>query len=908
MTAAAAPILDPPPDGSGDGAGATPVMAQYFAAKARQPDALIFFRMGDFYEMFFEDAHKAAGAIGIALTHRGTHAGAPIPMAGVPAHAAEAYLAKLIRAGFKVAVCEQMEDPAEARKRGAKSVVHRDVVRVVTPGTLTEDGLLDARGANRLAAVALRGGQAAVASVELSTGDVDCLTMSPDGLASALAALQPSEILVPDRLFADPVVSAALKSVGGVVQPLASALAEPAASEARLKRLYGVDTLDGFGALSGAEIAAMGLIAAHLETTQAGRMPVLRAPRRAGEADAMAIDPATRASLEIERALGGGREGSLLAAIDRTVGASGARLLAARLSRPLLSPAAIDARLDAVAWLMDRRDLRTALRGRLKGAGDMARALSRLALGRGGPRDFGCLRDGLAACADVAALFAGETEPLAPPPPEITGPLSALPPHVRSIAAFAEALRLGLGPDLPAQARDGAFVAAEVSADLDAARALRDDSRRVIAALEARLVAGSGVALKIRHNGVLGYFVEASAKQAEALFHPPLSALFIHRQTLATQVRFTTVELAELDARIARAADQALALELAVFEVWRETARAVAREIQTAAEGLARLDVAAALAEWAGDVGAVRPVVDISLTLEAQGARHPVVEAAVRRAGEVFTPNDCALDGAGEGAARLSIVTGPNMAGKSTFLRQNALLAILAQAGCFVPATALRLGVVDRLFSRVGAGDDLARGRSTFMAEMVETAAILTQATPRSFVILDEIGRGTATYDGLAIAWACAEALHDTNRCRALFATHYHELAALEQRLPHVANLSLKAKEWNGELVFLHEAGPGCADRSYGVQVAKLAGVPAAVVARAREVLDRLESESVSHAGLEELPLFALAVPAAPAPLGPTPMEAALAALDLDGMSPREAMDALYRLKAMELSSPPSVI
>jgi len=908
MTAAAAPILDPSLNGADPGAGATPVMAQYFAAKARQPDALIFFRMGDFYEMFFEDAHQAAGAIGIALTHRGTHAGAPIPMAGVPVHAAEAYLAKLIRAGFKVAVCEQLENPAEARKRGAKSVVHRDLVRVVTPGTLTEAGLLDARGSNRLAAVALRGGLAAVASVELSTGDVDCLTMTPEGLASALAALQPSETLVPDRLFAEPVVSAALKAAGGVIQPMAGALAEPAASEARLKRLYGVDTLAGFGALAGAEIAALGLIAAHLETTQAGRMPALRAPRRAGEADAMCIDPATRASLEIERALSGGRDGSLLGAIDRTVGAPGARLLASRLSRPLISPEAIDARLDAVAWLVERRDLRQALRGKLKGAGDMARALSRLALGRGGPRDFGCLKDGLAACADITALFAGDVEPLAPPPPEITEPLATLPPRVQALAAFAETLRLGLGADLPAQTRDGAFVATEVRADLDGARALRDDSRRVIAALGARLAAESGVAVKIRHNGVLGYFLEASANKAEPLFQPPLSSLFIHRQTLASQVRFTTVELAELDARIARAADQALALELEVFEAWRETARALARDIQAAAEGVARLDVAAALAEWAVEVGAVRPVVNVSLVFEAQGARHPVVEAAVRRVGEVFTPNDCALDGVGEGAARLSIVTGPNMAGKSTFLRQNALLAILAQAGCFVPARALRLGVVDRLFSRVGAGDDLARGRSTFMAEMVETAAILTQATPRSFVILDEIGRGTATWDGLAIAWACAEALHDTNRCRALFATHYHELAALEGRLAHVANLSLKAKEWKGELVFLHEAGPGCADRSYGVQVAKLAGVPAAVVARAREVLDRLESEAVSHAGLEELPLFAHAAPGAPAPLGPTPLDGALAALDLDGMSPREAMDALYRLKAMQAPSSPGAI
>jgi DNA mismatch repair protein MutS len=399
---------------------------------------------------------------------------------------------------------------------------------------------------------------------------------------------------------------------------------------------------------------------------------------------------------------------------------------------------------------------------------------------------------------------------------------------------------------------------------------------------------------------VLGYFVEASAKQAEPLFLPPLNAAFIHRQTLANQTRFTTVELADLDARIAQAAERALAIEAEIFEAWREQARALAPDIQAAAQALAVLDVAAALAEWAEDEQAVRPQIDRSLAFQAEAGRHPVVEAAVRRTGAPYTPNDCKLDGAGEAGARLAIVTGPNMAGKSTFLRQNALLAILAQAGSFVPARSLRLGVVDRLFSRVGAGDDLARGRSTFMAEMVETAAILTQATPRSLVILDEIGRGTATYDGLAIAWACAEALHDTNRCRALFATHYHELARLEGRLAHVCNLSLRAKEWNGDLVFLHEARPGPADRSYGVQVAKLAGVPPAVVTRAREVLERLEGQTASPARLDDLPLFAAAAePAAPVFKGPSEVDLALAALDLDGMSPREAMDALYRLRGL---------
>jgi len=883
-----------------DSAGATPVMAQFFEAKASQPDALVFFRMGDFYELFFEDAQKASAVLGITLTARGQHGGAPIPMAGVPAHAMEAYLAKLIRAGFKVAVCDQLEDAATAKRRGgSKAVVRRDVVRVVTPGTLTEDGLLDARGANRLAAVSVRAGSAAVASVELSTGEVECLAVTVSGLASAIAALGPSEILVPDRLFADEVVSAALRAAGGFVQPMPSALAEPGASEARLKRLYGVDTLDGFGPLSGAEFSALGLIAAHLETTQAGRLPVLSAPRRAGEADVMIIDPATRTSLEIERATSGSRDGSLLAAIDRTVTAPGARMLSSRLARPLLDPAAIDLRLDAVAWFCERRPQRQQLRETLKGLPDMARGLSRLALGRGGPRDLGALRDGLILGESVCRLFSDTRDTLVDLPAETLAALGALDLlRLADLAAFRNLLAAGLGPDLPVLARDGGFVAQGVRPELDQARALRDDSRRVVAALEAQLAGESGVALKIRHNAVLGYFVETTAKAAEPLMSAPLNATFIHRQTLTNQARFTTVELAELDAKIAQAAERALAIELETFEAWRGAATDVGPAIQAAAMAAATLDVASALAEWADDVGGVRPILDRSTAFEAEAARHPVVEAAVRRAGDAFTPNDCRLDGAGVGGARLSIVTGPNMAGKSTFLRQNALLAVLAQSGCFVPAKRLRLGVVDRLFSRVGAGDDLARGRSTFMMEMVETAAILTQATPRSLVILDEIGRGTATYDGLAIAWACAEALHETNRCRALFATHYHELAVLEGRLAHVSNLSLKAKEWNGDLIFLHEAGPGAADRSYGVQVAKLAGVPPGVVVRARQVLERLEREASGPANLDDLPLFA-AVAEPETRYGPSKVEEALTVLDPDGMSPREAMDALYRLKGM---------
>ena len=902
MTAQPLPVPALPPPLAAD---TTPVMAQFLEAKAKQPDALLFFRMGDFYELFFDDAKIAAGALGIAQTYRGKHAGQDIPMAGVPVHAAEAYLAKLIRQGFKVAVCEQMEDPSEAKKRGSKAVVRRDLVRVVTPGTLTEDSLLDARGANRLAAVAVRGNQAALASVELSTGEVESLLMDRLALGPALASLRPSEVLAADRLFADEAAANALKIAGAAVQPMPSALAEPSASEARVKRLYGVDTLDGFGDLAIPEIVALGLIAAHLETTQAGKLPALRAPRRGGAADTMAIDPATRGSLELERTQSGSREGSLLSVIDRSITAAGARKLADRLARPLLDPVHINARLDAVQTFAEDSGLRERMRDALKGSADMARALSRLALGRGGPRDLGAIRAGLTVGQAICELFTAHRSPLEPPPAEIASALAALSlPEQPALASLLDALTQGLEAELPISARDGGFIAPGYRPELDQTRGLRDDSRRIIIALETRLQGESGVSLKIRHNAVLGYFVDATAKQAETLMQPPLNTTFIHRQTTANQVRFTTAELAELDARISQAGDRALAMEMETFEQLRRQTCDLAAPIADAAEALAGLDVASSLAEWAIEVEAVRPEIDDSTAFEAEAARHPVVEAAVRRTGAPYTPNDCRLDGGGPtedggGAPRLAIVTGPNMAGKSTFLRQNALLAVLAQAGAFVPAKRLRLGVVDRLFSRVGAGDDLARGRSTFMTEMVETAAILTQATERSLVVLDEIGRGTATYDGLAIAWACAEALHDANKCRALFATHYHELARLEQRLKACCNLSMRAKEWNGDLVFLHEAVAGAADRSYGVQVAKLAGVPAPVVARARQVLERLERDPNSPARLDDLPLFAATKP--PEPVEPSRLETALEQIDPDALTPREALEALYRLKNLTL-------
>lgn len=874
--------------------GATPFMAQYLTVKAAQPDAIVFFRMGDFYELFFQDAEIAASVLGIALTKRGKHQDQDIPMAGVPVHALEGYLARMIRQGFRCAICEQLEDPAEAKKRGSKAVVKRDIVRVVTPGTLTEDNLLEAKGANRLAAVALRKGRAAVAVVELSAGTVETVAVDPADLGATLASFRPSEVLVPDRLFSDDLVRPALEGSGGVVQALAQALAEPTGARARTERLYGVASLDGFGAFEEAEISALGLIAAYLETTQAGRMPVLNPPKRSGESGYLAIDPSTRQSLEIDRTQRGERDGSLLAVIDRTVTAAGARALAERISRPLRDPGRINARLDAVGWLKDRRDLRRDLRDRLKASPDIARATTRLVLGRGGPRDLGAVRSGLQVAEQLLSLI--PTACVDTPPARLGSVLKQL--QVESdLAALGLDLDRGLQAELPLGWRDGAFVAPGFRPELDQTRQLRDDSRKVIADLEARASAEAGISFRVKHNAVLGYFLETSAKAAEPLLRPSSDSPFIHRQTLASQVRFTTVELSELDARISQAGHRALAMEAETFETWRSAVQGFAPQLHTLAEAIAELDAHAALAEWAEEAQAVRPEVEDSLIFDVSGGRHPVVEAAVKAGGQPYTPNDCSLSGDGATGSRLAIVTGPNMAGKSTFLRQNALLVVLAQAGAFVPARAMRLGVVDRLFSRVGAGDDLARGRSTFMMEMVETAAILTQATDRSFVVLDEIGRGTATWDGLAIAWATAEALHETNRARTLFATHYHELAELETRLDHVANLSMRAREWNGELVFLHEAVAGAADRSYGVHVARLAGVPSSVVERARQVLERLEGERSADVRLGDLPLFAMAEPA-PA-LRPSPADEALKALEPDDLSPREALEALYRLKSL---------
>jgi DNA mismatch repair protein MutS len=867
---------------------ASPVMVQYHAIKEANPGCLLFFRMGDFFELFFDDAVAAAQALDIALTKRGKHDGADIPMCGVPVHTAETYLARLIRAGFKVAICDQIEDPAEARRRNAKGPVRRAVTRVVTAGTLTEEGLLDARRHNYLAGIAEAGGEIGLAWLDLSTGAFALAPTSELALAGDLARLVPGEILIPERLLTRPALSELLAEWKPALTPLPNPRFESEAGRRRLENYYGVGALDGFGSFGRAELAAAGALVDYVGLTQQGGRAHLETPRRLAPGSVMQIDAATRRNLELVTTLAGERKGGLLATIDRAVTAAGARLLADHLAAPLTEPAAIAARLDAVQFFVDCPEARAGLRERLKRCPDIERALTRLSLGRGGPRDLAALSRSLGETAALRDMLARPG--LVPLPERLAEARHGLGEH----GALVERLGRALAAELPLFARDGGFIAAGYSGELEEWRHLRDESRRMIAALQARYARETAIGgLKIRHNNMIGYYIEVSANHAGKL-----GPDFIHRQTMAGAQRHTTTELADLATRIASAADRALALELRLYDDLVAEIMARRAEIAAAAAALAVLDVAAALAELATEGSWVRPVIEESTAFEICGGRHPTVEAALAISGNGggFVANDCVL-----AEDRVWLVTGPNMAGKSTFLRQNALIAILAQIGSWVPARSARIGIVDRLFSRVGAADDLARGRSTFMVEMVETAAILNQAGPRAFVILDEIGRGTATFDGLSIAWATLEHLHEVTRSRTLFATHYHELTALAAKLPALACHTMRVKEWKGDVVFLHEVGPGTADRSYGIHVAKLAGLPKSVTARAEEVLAVLEKGEQGGALTrlaDDLPLFSAARRRTePAPRA-SAAEALLRDTHPDELTPRQALDLLYRLKA----------
>jgi len=889
--------MDAPNSNFNADADTTPMMAQYLEIKRQHDGALLLYRMGDFYELFFGDAEKASATLGIALTKRGKHKGQDIPMCGVPVHAVDHYLQKLIRHGHKVALAEQMEDPAEAKKRGSKSVVARSVIRLITPGTLTEETLLEAGRANYLACLAGHKGtgELALAYAEISTGELAVRATDHGRLATDLARLQPSEILVSDSLLENGNLVALIESMGTAITPLAASRFDSNSAEHNLKSHFAVEALEIFGSFRRLDLSALGALLDYIKLTQVGNMPHLRSPRLETTSSGLAIDAATRANLELTRTLSGERKGSLLDCLDETVTPAGARLLATFVSQPLAEPAPINARLEAVAHFYDSEPLAHELRQALKATPDLARALGRITTGRGGPRDLAAVAKAVLAGKDIQTLMrAGPTLALLPQLlARVLDELNNAPQEL------ANAITVAFGEELPMLARDGGFIAPAYDPAIDENRKLRDETRQVIANLQADYAERSGIkTLKIKHNNILGYFVEVTAQQAETLRTSAAASEFIHRQTIASAMRFSTLALGELEQKIAMAGARVLSLELEHFRQFSDAVMQHRQQLSEVAESLATLDVFAALGLLAKARRYTKPVVDSGLNFEITAGRHPVVEQVLQRSGErAFSPNDSALS---ENQNRLWLVTGPNMAGKSTYLRQQALIVIMAQMGCFVPAAHAHIGVVDKLFSRVGAADDLARGRSTFMVEMIETAAILNQATERSLVILDEIGRGTATYDGLSIAWATLEHLHDVNCARALFATHYHELTALAARLKALHCVTMSVKEWNGEIVFLHEVVAGIAGRSYGIQAAKLAGLPQSVIQRAAEILQRLEQGKDAPTAqrlVEDLPLFAVAPPQPQAK--PDALRDKLRKLLPDELSPREALDQLYELKRM---------
>jgi DNA mismatch repair protein MutS len=878
---------------SAEDARMTPMMAQYFEVKRANPGSLLFYRMGDFYELFFEDAVQASRTLGIALTKRGKHLGEDIPMCGVPVHAMDHYLQKLIRHGHRVAVCEQLEDPAEAKKRGSKSVVKRDVVRLITPGTLTEDSLLDVRAVNHLACLVVLKSSAemAIAYADISTGDFAVTLTSATRLAADVARVSPSEVVVADHLLDDEVIKQAIAITGASPTPLPQSRFDSQAAELRLSQHFNVATTAGYAEFSRAEVAALGSLLDYINLTQIGTMPHLRVPRREAQTDGLLIDAATRMNLELSRSMQGTRSGSLLEVMDRTVTSAGARRLAALMARPFARADQINERLDGVSFFFEQERLTEELREQLSSVPDLERALARITAKRASPRDLVALSQGIGRAHVIASELARLTLP------SVIG--TCIGTLVQAPLELAYELQRALAESLPLLARDGGFIAQGFDADLDHSRKLRDDTRGVIAGLQAQYAEITGLKnLKIKHNNILGYFIEVPQAQADGMKDASGATTFFHRQTMAGAMRFSTAELASLEQKIAHAAERAIALEVDHFNSFCNRVIEARAEVSSCAAALADLDCLISLAFLARTQNYVRPVVDDSAAFIIKEGRHPVVEAALAKEGASrFIANDCHL---GERDTAIWLLTGPNMAGKSTFLRQNALFIVMAQLGAFVPAASAHIGVVDRLFSRVGAADDLARGRSTFMVEMVETAAILNQATARSLVILDEIGRGTATFDGLSIAWATLEYLHAQNKCRSLFATHYHELTSLQASLQRLHCMTMAVKEWKGDIIFLHQVVDGAADRSYGIQAARLAGLPQAVIARAQDVLAQLEKHRDQGSKpdlLADLPLFNTVV-AAP-PVKQDHLRERIISIQPDMLSPKEALDLVYELKGL---------
>ena len=885
----------------------TPMMEQYFEVKRQHQDYLLFYRMGDFYEMFFDDAIAASAALDIALTKRGREKGVDIPMCGVPVHSHEIYLSRLIRKGFKVAICEQMEDPAQARKeRGSSTLIKREVIRLITPGTLTEDNILEPRVCNYLLSLTSTADGIGMAWADVSTGDFAVQTLSsqkPAALTAGVSRLEPKEIIISDKLLQNPEFFEAFNEFKRLLTPLPAVRFSSENGEKRLEKFFNVQTLDAFGQFNRSELGAAGALVDYIELTQKGQMPRLNPLKHYTSGKLMEIDAATRRNLELFHSLSAEKGPTLFSSIDKTITGAGARLLSRQLSSPLTDIPTINQRLDRIEFFVKNPLIRSTVRDRLAECPDMERALARLSVGRGGPRDLAIIRDTLKQIPDLKLALHSDLGM----PPAVEKCLN----NLKNPEELTDILSRALAEELPLLARDGGFIAPMYSAELDELKQLRDQSKQMMIGLQIKYAEIADVPnLKIAHNNILGYYIEVSAKNAQKMLEDARQgkSIFMHRQTMSNAIRFTTVELSELENKLKGAAERALTLELELFSDLVQKVMKNAELIAQNAQVLAILDVAAGLAETAEEYNYCRPVLEDSLAFDIEKGRHPVVEQTMKAAHESdFVTNDCHLGNHETKDGRLWLMTGPNMAGKSTFLRQNALIAVLAQAGCYVPAQSAKIGIVDKLFSRVGAADDLARGRSTFMVEMIETAAILNQATEKSLVILDEIGRGTATFDGLSIAWAVVEHLHEVNKSRALFATHYHELTALAEVLAHLSLYTMRVKEWKGSVVFLHEVIKGTADRSYGIHVGQLAGLPPVVIKRAKQVLTEMEKQGSYEVNfMNDLPLFALVQKKNKTPeesetveMAPSPVLEELKKISPDELTPRQALDALYKLKQL---------
>ena len=881
----------------------SPGMVQYLEIKATYKDYLLFYRMGDFYELFFDDAVTASKALDITLTKRGQYKGENVPMCGVPFHAYENYLARLIKKGYKVAICEQMEDPVEAKKRGSKSVVKREVIRVVTPGTLTEDTLLDSRKNNYLLAINYHINSYGLSWIDLSTGEFYTQEMQTDTknevneLYGVLTRLMPEEILISDRMLQNQNLFHLFNEYRDKLSVLPQARFNYENALKKIKEFFGVQTLDAFGEFTKSEVISAGIVLDYLETTQKTQMPRVNRPVKILSNAYMEIDASTRHNLEL---IEGAKGSTLISVMDRTITGAGARMMVSRLTTPLLNVLQINQRLDVVEFFTKHITLMAELRDILKLCPDMERCLGRLGVGRGGPRDLRAIWQTLSLLPKIRTMLEtySRQEVIDELPEAVSDIMRRFGQHYELVSTLFRALKdENEEKDLPLLARDGGFIKKGYSPEFDAVCDMRDQGAKYMCELESKYIAQTNADhLRIKYNNVIGYYIEVPSKAAAQLASNPD---FIHRQTLVNATRFVTVELTELENEIRGATDKALAIELEIFNQLVAEVMIKADDIIKAANALAELDVGMALADLALENNYCRPVVDEGFDLDISDGRHPVVEESLKRDhGNEFVGNDCKLS---VEENRLWLLTGPNMAGKSTFLRQNAIIVIMAQMGAFVPAKTAHIGVVNKLFSRVGASDDLSKGRSTFMVEMVETAAILNRADKRSFVILDEIGRGTATFDGLSIAWAVAEYLHDVNKCRALFATHYHEMANLADRLNAMSLHCMKIKEFNNQVIFLHEVISGAADRSYGIHVANLAGLPTKVIKRAEQVLKKLESENQKNNALDwknELPLFDF-IANVEEKHETSAVEDALKQINPDDLTAREALQKLYELKAL---------